>query len=136
MILKKLIKILFNIWVNKVVIITGQTASGKSDYALDLALKIGGHIINSDAMQVYKETPILSSSPTEYKEIHRLYNIISGNESFSIKQWVDLVLKEIEKSIIKNLTPIIVGGSPMYNRLLIDGIDEVPDISDETKNNI
>ena len=68
---------------NNIIIITGQTACGKSAYSLNLAKKIGGIIINSDAMQIYKETPILSASPTKHDNIkHVLYNIISGDKIF------------------------------------------------------
>lgn len=119
---------------NNIIIITGQTACGKSDYSLNLAKKIRGIIINSDAMQIYKETPILSASPTKYDNIkHVLYNIISGDKIFCVQEWIFLVKKEIQNAISQNLTPIIVGGSPMYNRILIDGINEIPDISEQIK---
>lgn len=119
---------------NKVIVITGQTACGKSKYAIDLAKKNNGVIINSDAMQVYKETSILSSCPINYDGIpHKLYGIIHGSEEFSVKHWINLVTLEIEKAISQNLIPIIVGGSPMYNRILVDGINDIPDIPEEIR---
>ncbi len=131
--MQKLLNLSINL--NKIIIITGQTGCGKSRYALEIAKTIGGIIINSDAMQVYKEAPILSASPENFDGIeHKLYNIIDGNYDFSVKTWINMAVKEVENAFLNNLTPIIVGGSPMYNRILVDGINDVPDIPDNIKN--
>ena len=83
---------------SKIVLISGPTASGKSDFATKLAKKINGEIINADSMQIYKEFLILSSRPrkSEMKKIkHYLYGMISAKKYFSAGDW----LKEAKKKI-------------------------------------
>ena len=112
---------------NNIIIITGPTASGKSQVAEEVAKKIDCEIINSDSMQVYKEIPITTSSPKEQK-IHHLYNIISGEEGFSVGIWIKMVREKIDIIHKKNKIAIIIGGTPMYNRLLVNGTSNIPEI--------
>ncbi len=120
---------------DKIVIICGPTASGKSKFASDLALLIDGIIINSDAVQVYKELPLLTSSPIidQSSPPHKLYNIIScssdSGKSFSVQNWLDLAYQEIIFAKNANKTPIIVGGSGMYISSLLYGISYIPEIT-------
>ena len=122
-------------------IICGATASGKSQYALDLALKLDGEIINADASQVYKEIPIITAQPA-FEELqtcpHHLYGIINCNEhnSFSVAKWLNLVVPAIKNVLNKNKTPIIVGGTGMYIKSLIEGISDIPNISAATKDSV
>ena len=101
---------------SKIILIYGPTASGKSEFAVKLAKKLKGEIINADSMQVYKELKILSARPSkkDYKKIkHHLY----GFQSVKIL--------EIKKR--KNV-PIIVGGTGLYFKTLTDGIVNIPKI--------
>ena len=83
---------------SKIVLIYGPTASGKSDFALKLAKKINGEIINADSMQIYKELKVLSARPLKknYKNIkHHLYGFQSVKKKFSTGDWLKLVGKKI-----------------------------------------
>ena len=90
---------------SKIILIYGPTASGKSKFAVKLAKKISGEIINADSMQVYKELKILSARPNQkdYKKIkHHLYGFQSVKKNFSTGQWLILAkkkIKEVKKKI-------------------------------------
>ena len=97
---------------SKIFLIYGPTASGKSNFAIKLAKKIKGEIINADSMQVYKEFKVLSARPLpkNYKNIkHHLYGFQSVKKNFSSGDWLKLVKKKILDIKKKNKTHIIVG---------------------------
>lgn len=124
---------------NKIIIIGGPTASGKTALALDVARNIDAVIINADSQQVYKEIPIITAQPTllEKGDIpHKIYGIISVREFFSVAIWLELVEKEIKDAFAAGKTPILVGGTGMYIKSLVEGIAEVPEISQEIRSNI
>ena len=82
----------------KIILISGPTASGKSNFAVKIAKKINGEIINADSMQVYKQLKILTARPDkkEQKDIkHHLYGVINLNENFSTGQWLKIAIKKI-----------------------------------------
>ncbi len=121
---------------NKFIIISGPTASGKSD----LALKIANHqevaIINADALQIYKSLAILSCQPNildQAKIEHNLYSILRPEESSSVGLWLKLLFEAVKNAWAKNKLPLIVGGSGMYIAKLIKGIAEIPEITTEIK---
>lgn len=124
---------------NKIIVICGPTASGKSKLALELAISLGGIIINADAMQVYKELPILTAQPStadHQAATHVLYSILHCVKPFSVGIWLDLVHHEISLARSKALNtriPIIVGGSGLYIKSLVDGLAHIPAISQKTK---
>jgi len=120
----------------KIHIIAGPTASGKSALALTLAKERRGVIINADAMQVYRELRILTARPSEEEEAqapHRLYGCISVSEACSAGRWLEMVKPEIDAAHAQGLLPIITGGTGMYIQCLMEGISEIPPISDETR---
>ena len=85
---------------SKIILISGPTASGKSSFAIKLAKKINGEIINADSMQVYKQLKILSArpDPKKYKIIkHHLYGFHDAKKSFSTGDWLKLVNKKIKE---------------------------------------
>ena len=111
-----------------VLVIFGPTASGKSSDAMKVANKHDCTIINADSLQIYKDLRILTSRPSiqdEKKNVHKLYGILSGGENCSVSKWLDLAKKEIKVSLKKNKLPIIVGGTGMYIKGLIDVYDVV-----------
>lgn len=115
---------------NKVILLAGPTASGKSDLAIYIAKKINGEIINADSMQVYKEIKILSARPTNYKNIkHHLFGFLTIKKNFSSGEWLKAVEKKINQIFKKNKTPIIVGGTGLYFKVLTDGMAQIPNIS-------
>ena len=124
---------------SKIILISGPTASGKSNFAIKLAKKIKGEIINADSMQVYKELRILTARPIkkEHKKIkHHLYGFQSVKKKFSTGEWLKLVIKNI--SIIKKRKkiPILVGGTGLYFKALTDGLVKIPNIPIKFRNKI
>ena len=114
----------------KVVLLAGPTASGKSDLAIYLAKKINGEIINADSMQVFKEIAILSARPKDYKNIrHHLYGFVSVKKDFSTGQWLRLVEKKIVQITKKKKIPIIVGGTGLYLKSVLNGLAIIPNIT-------
>ena len=105
----------------KAILIFGPTASGKSRLALDIAEKFSCEIINADSMQVYKEIKILSARPNNYKNIrHHLYGFISAKENFSVGAWYELASNKIKDINKKGKIAIVVGGTGLYFKVLID----------------
>ena len=116
---------------SKIILIFGPTASGKSSFAIKLAKKINGEVINADSMQVYKELKILSARPfqKDYKNIkHHLYGFQSVRKNFSTGDWLKLVNKKILEIKKRKKTPIIVGGTGLYFKALTDGLVSIPNI--------
>jgi len=103
-------------------IIGGQTASGKSDLALEFARRIGGHIINGDAFQVYRNLDIGTAKVSKEERLivpHHLFDIIYIDENFSIFDYQTLARKKIDELIAKNIPIVIVGGSGLYIRSVL-----------------
>ena len=116
---------------SKIILIYGPTASGKSNFAIKLAKKIRGEIVNADSMQVYKELKILSARPfpKNYKNIkHHLYGFKSVKNNYSTGNWLKDAKLKIDNIKKKNKTPILVGGKGLYFKALNDGIVKIPDI--------
>ena len=116
---------------SKIVLIYGPTASGKSNFAIKLAKKINGEIVNADSMQVYKELKILSARPLkkEYSNIkHHLYGFQSVKKNFSTGDWLKLVNEKILDIKKRKKTPILVGGTGLYFKALTDGLVNIPNI--------
>ena len=102
---------------SKIILISGPTASGKSSFAIKLAKKINGEIINADSMQVYKQLKILTARPNkkEQKNIkHHLYGVINVKNNFSTGQWLKLAIKKINEVRKIKKIPILVGGTGLY----------------------
>ena len=117
---------------NTPVLIAGQTASGKSHLALEIAETYGGIIINADAIQVYNNWRILTARPSdtdESKIIHKLYGHIDGATEYSVGSWI----KEIKEILVSNSRPIIVGGTGLYFSALTNGLVDIPEISEKIR---
>lgn len=124
---------------SKIILIYGPTASGKSNFAVKLAKKIGGEIINADSMQLYKDLKILTARPLkkEYQDIkHHLYGFQSGKKSFSTGDWLKLAIKKIGEVKRRKKIPILVGGTGLYFKALIDGLVEIPNIPMAFRNKV
>ena len=124
---------------SKIVLISGPTASGKSEFAIKLAKKINGEIVNADSMQVYKELQILSARPKvkDYQNIkHYLYGFQSVKKNFSVGNWLKLSKKKITEIKKKKKVPILVGGTGLYFKSLTDGLIKIPDIPIRVRNKI
>ena len=124
---------------SKIILISGPTASGKSKFAIKLAKKINGEIVNADSMQVYKELKILSArpDPKDYQKIkHHLYGFHNVKKSFSTGDWIKLAVKKINELKKRKKTPIFVGGTGLYFKALTDGLVNIPNIPDRSRNKI
>ena len=111
------------------IVIAGPTASGKSEFAIALCKEINGTVINFDSMQVYKELTILTARPDSISESivpHKLYGYMSGKNRCSAVLWKNKALEEIKLSLKLGRVPILVGGSGLYIKTLIDGLSDIP----------
>jgi len=114
-----------------VLIIGGPTASGKSGLALELAQRLDGSIVNADSMQVYGVLRVLTArpSPAEVARVpHHLYGIVPPAERMSAARWRDLALSSVRGILAQGRLPILVGGTGLYLRTLMQGIADIPDI--------
>jgi tRNA dimethylallyltransferase len=118
------------------VVIAGPTASGKSALAFALAQQIAGVIVNADSAQIYRDLRVLSAAPTpeEMRQAeHRLYGAQDGALPCSAAEWAAMAREEIADIHAGGRTPILVGGTGLYLRTLLDGIAPVPAIDPEVR---
>ena len=119
----------------KIDVIVGPTASGKSGYALKIAQKTSGQIVNADAFQVYRDLRILTARPTvedEGKVPHYLYGYADCQAQVNVQSWLEEVVQ-----ILPTLShPIVVGGTGMYINALVKGINKMPNIPDEIRKKV
>jgi tRNA dimethylallyltransferase len=118
------------------VVIAGPTASGKSGLALALAEQIGGVIVNADSAQVYQDLRILSAAPTSdqlRQAEHRLYGARDGALPCSAAEWSAMARSEVASIHASGRVPILVGGTGLYLRTLLEGIAPVPAIDPEIR---
>ena len=119
--------------------IIGPTASGKSDLAIKIALKINAYILSIDSLSIYKEIDIVSAKPSKEELSHVKHfgvNVLNPDEHFSVDVFIKLyreLLIDCEKDS-KNL--IIVGGTSFYLKSLLDGLSSLPEISDAVKRKV
>lgn len=112
-------------------LIAGPTASGKSALALALAELTPSVIINADSMQVYRDLRIITARPSieeESRAPHRLFGHIDGAEACSAARWARDATDAIAEARTLGLLPILVGGTGLYIRTLLDGIAPIPEI--------
>ena len=124
---------------SKIILIYGPTASGKSKFAVDLAKKVNGEIINADSMQIYKELKILSARPyqKDYKKIrHHLYGFQNAKKKFSTGHWLKLANKKILEVKKRKKVPILVGGTGLYFKALTEGLVKIPNIPNKYRDKI
>jgi tRNA dimethylallyltransferase len=111
--------------------IVGTTATGKSELAVALAQRLGGEIVNADALQVYRGLDIGTAKPSldERSSVpHHLFDILDPSEAYSAGEFVrraEVVLDEIRR---RNRVAIVVGGSGLYQRALFSGLAELPPV--------
>lgn len=112
-------------------LIAGPTASGKSALALQLAQIADGVIINADSSQIYSDLRIISARPSESEAAlapHRLFGHVDGATAYNVAAWVQDAKAAITETLAAGRLPIIVGGTGLYIRALVDGIAPLPDI--------
>jgi tRNA dimethylallyltransferase len=122
--------------IGKPILIAGATASGKSALALALADELGGVIINADSMQVYSELRILTARPSAEEESrvpHRLYGHVPAAEAYSAGRFIAEAAVALEDAKGKGLRPIIVGGTGLYFKALLEGLSPIPSVDDSVR---
>jgi len=116
--------------------IIGATASGKTGASIAIASKLDAYILSLDSLSIYKEIDIASAKPTlqERQGIkHFGIDEIYPNEAFDVTQFIELYQRAYSQAQMDNRTLVIVGGSSFYLKMLIDGISDLPSISEATK---
>lgn len=118
------------------VIIAGPTASGKSGLALAVAREFSGSVINADSMQLYAELPILTAQPSAAEQAqapHRLYGVLRAGDPSSAGRWRTMAVAAIDQALQAGRLPIVVGGTGLYIRSLLEGLSPIPDIPAEAR---
>jgi tRNA dimethylallyltransferase len=118
------------------ILIAGPTASGKSGLALRLAEELGGVVINADSMQVYRELRILTARPTledDARVPHALYGFVSGAEAYSAGRYAADAARSLEEARVAGRVPIVVGGTGLYFKALLEGLSPVPSIDPDVR---
>lgn len=118
------------------ILIAGPTASGKSSLALTLAERYGGMVINADSMQVYRELRILTARPTPQEEArapHALYGHVSAGETYSVGCWIEDVRVALAQARTRDLQVVIVGGTGLYFKALLEGLSAIPPIPPDVR---
>jgi tRNA dimethylallyltransferase len=121
------------------ILIAGPTASGKSALALTLAQRIGGCVINADAMQVYRDLRIITARPTPAEEArapHRLYGHVDAAVNYSVGHYLRDASAAIEEAQRFQRVPILVGGTGLYFKALTRGLAAVPPIPDAVRERV
>lgn len=124
---------------NKIVVVAGPTASGKSALAIDISLAVNGIVINADSMQVYKDMPIISAVPSaedKAKVEHRLYEIYDPSYHGNVVDWLKKAVAEIKDIWKKGKTPVVVGGTGFYLENLIKGTTPIPETPEKIRKNV
>lgn len=121
---------------NKLLVIAGPTASGKSALASAVAREFGGVVINADSMQVYRGVPILTAQPSAEEQAqlpHRLYGVFEPADLCSAGIWRGLAVEACHAAWAEGKLPVVVGGTGLYIRSLVEGLSPIPDIPDAVR---
>jgi len=114
----------------RVIVILGPTAGGKSDLAMELARRFGGELVSADSMQVYRGMDIGTAKPTkaEQAEIrhHGIDLVDADEEGFTVARWLQVADAAVEGIRARGKVPIVVGGTNLYIRAFLEGLDEAP----------
>lgn len=120
----------------RLALIAGPTASGKSALAIAVAERHDGVVINADSAQVYRDLRVLTARPSAEDEArvpHRLFGHVDGADSYSAARWASEAAREIDAAHAAGKLPVLVGGTGLYLRTLLDGIAPVPEIDPQIR---
>ena len=115
---------------HRLIVVLGPTASGKSELALSLAQRLGSaEILSVDSMQVYRGMNIGTAKPSADEQAlvqHHLIDLVDPNETFTAARFVELADEVIASAKARNVTLIATGGTPLYYKVLFEGMFEGP----------
>lgn len=117
----------------------GPTASGKTALALHAAERLKGEIVNADSMQVYAGLDLIAAQPSAAEKAaapHHLFASLDPSERCSVGRWSRLALEQIAEIQARGRTPILVGGTGLYFKALLDGLAPTPDIPDAVQREV
>jgi tRNA dimethylallyltransferase len=123
-------------------IIVGPTAGGKSALAVEVAMQLGretgvqGEVVTADSIQVYRGLDIGSAKPTAGEMrgvVHHLIDLVEATERFSLHDWLVEVERKIEEIRGRGAVPIVVGGTHLYVKALVDGMFEGPEVDEQLR---
>lgn len=115
------------------IVIFGPTASGKTALALDVAEKLGGEVVNADSRQIYKQMPILTACPSaaDYARVpHHLFEMIEPDVRYSAGDYAREATRVMGEIAGNGRIPVVVGGTGLYLRVLMEGMSEIPDVGE------
>lgn len=124
---------------NPVVIIAGPTASGKSALAIAVAKALNGAVVNCDALQIYKDIPVIAATPSEAEKNeveHCLYELYDCSKRGNVVEWLDLCVAEIHRLWQEEKVPVVVGGTGMYIDALINGVTPIPEVPAQIRSQV
>lgn len=124
---------------NKLIVVLGPTAVGKTKFALNLAEQYECPIINADSRQIYKDLSIGTAAPTEEqlsRVKHYFVQMLSLEQYYSAAQFESDVLELLSDLFLKHRTVVMTGGSMMYIDAVTKGIDNIPTIEDDVRSNL
>ena len=120
----------------RAIVIAGPTASGKSALAVCLAERLGGEVVNADSMQVYRDLEVLTARPSSADEArvgHHLYGFVDGCEAYSAGRYIDDARAVIDRLGREGRLAIVVGGTGLYLKALMEGLSPVPPVPDSVR---
>src|SRR6516162_2288346 len=118
------------------VLIAGPTASGKSALALAVAERIGGIVVNTDSMQVYRDLNIITARPSAVEAArapHLLYGHVDAAENYSVGRFLRDAVAALEVARTQGRVPIFTGGSGLYFKALTSGLAAIPPVSPDIR---
>jgi tRNA dimethylallyltransferase len=129
-------KCLEPIMTRRPILIAGPTASGKSALAVSLARELNGLVVNADSMQVYDGLRVLTARPSDEELAqapHALYGHVPPSHAYSVAQWIADVRRVLGEAQAAGQVPIIVGGTGLYFKALLEGLSPVPPVPDDIR---
>jgi len=112
-----------------ILVITGQTASGKERVAVEVAARLGGEIVSADSMKVYRGMDIGTAKPSAAQRAnvpHHLLDVADPGDTFSTARWLELAEAAIADVQARGRVPVVSGGTPLYLKALLEGLFEGP----------
>ncbi|MCP2678515.1 tRNA (adenosine(37)-N6)-dimethylallyltransferase MiaA [Maricaulaceae bacterium NA33B04] len=115
----------------RILILAGPTASGKTALSLHAARVLDGETINADSMQLYRGLPVISAQPSDDEKRaapHHMFSVLEPSQRCSVGQWSRMALDRIEAVESRGCVPILVGGTGLYFKALLEGLAPIPEI--------